>query len=268
MAIRKPEVIASINAANKSLTRKKKELKRLGVPNGQVRNNITVKNPAEFKSVKEANKYLKDVETFRSSNKWAKNRYGVFVNKGDVSAINKTITSNNNLKKGIVKDIGDKPTLSGGIETKVTTRQSLSTTLYDQKGALIRDTKKVTIDSFRSASQVKDRLQGVKNKNIQLKAETNRKVKKEGLKKSEQSQLMQNYLKGLKHQKDSGEMSRRDYYEMRRNIITMSNREFTEWFYREEGTESVFIYSMDDIDILMQQQQNKALIQSLRAFKE
>lgn len=53
---------------------------------------------------------------------------------------------------------------------------------------------------------------------------------------------------------------------MRKLIRSMSNSQFTEWFYREEGTESVFIYSMDEMDVLLQQQMNKSLMESLRGF--
>lgn len=186
MAVRKPEVIASINAANKSLARKKRELSKLGVPDRMVRNNITVKNPAEFKSVKEANKYLKDVETFKSNNKWVKNRYGAYVNKGDISAINKIITENNKMKGNFAKKIVDKPTLMHGKETNITTGQSLRTTLYDQKRSLLMDTKKVTVDSFRGNYQVQNRLKGAKNRNEQLKKEFSRSKGsgKQGLKKA------------------------------------------------------------------------------------
>lgn len=268
MAIRKPEVIASINAANKSLTRKKKELSKLGVPNRMVRNNITVKNPAEFKSVKEANKYLKDVETFKSNNKWVKNRYGAYVNKGDVSAINKIITENNKMKGKFAETIVDKPTLMHGKETNIKTGQSLRTTLYDQKRSLLMDTRKVTVDSFRGNYQAQNRLKGAKNRNEQLKKEFSKSKGsgKQGLKKQEQSSFMQNYLKGLKHQLDEKEISKKDYYEMRKLIRSMSNSQFTEWFYREEGTESVFLYSMDEMDVLLQQQMNKSLMESLRGF--
>ena len=77
---------------------------------------------------------------------------------------------------------------------------------------------------------------------------------------------MQNYLKALKHQLDEGEISKEDYREMRRLIRGMTNKQFSEWFYREEGTESVFLYSMDEMDVLLQQQQNQSLIESLRNF--
>lgn len=268
MAVRSPEVIASINAANKVLARKKKELAKLGLKSNQIRNNVEVKQPSEFRTRKQAESYLRKVETFKSENRWVKNKYGVIINRKDISTINKTITDNNRLKRNFKKGIEDKPTLSGGKETKVTTRQALSTTLYDQKGGSLKETKKVTIDSFSSNYQVQHRMEGVKNRNAELKKEFSRSkgTGKTGLKKQDQSKFMQNYLKALKHQLDEGEISKKDYYEMRRLIRGMTNKQFSEWFYREEGTESVFLYSMDEMDVLLQQQQNQSLIESLINF--
>lgn len=268
MAVRSPEVIASINAANKVLARKKKELAKLGLKSNRIRENVEIKQPSEFRTRKQAENYLRKVETFKSENRWVKNKYGVIVNKKDISTINKTITENNKMKQRFAKTIVDKPTLMHGKETKVTTGQSLSTTLYDQKRSLLIDTRKVTADSFHSNSQLKSRMKGVKNRNEQLKKEFSRSkvTGKTGMKKQDQSQFMQNYLKSLKHQLDEGEISKKDYYEMRRLIRGMTNSQFTEWFYREEGTESVFLYSMDEMDVLLQQQMNKSLIESLRGF--
>lgn len=189
---------------------------------------FTTRSYMSFRTREEINKYKRQAERFILNNQYYKNDRNVVFNRKDIREANRLIDLENKQKRKVARKIGKLKQTVGGVEQELSVERA-SGLVIDDKSSLFTQIKYVNIDSYTSEKQLKTRI-----KKLKQKTRTPQKS---------YENLRQNYLKALRTQKKEGNLTSKQFREMSKSIKRMTVGQFTQWFYQEQSSLNVFIYS-------------------------
>lgn len=180
-----------------------------------------------FKTRKEFNKYLRDIDKFNKKNRYVKNDYGVVFNRNDIDRANKIIKKQNKQRRKNKNKLKNLQETEGGIVTPVKVINAKGDLWQDQMN-LFTAVRPININSYTKKSQLKNRLDALeRNKNLERRAST----------------FQSNYKRALREQVKQGVISKKQMDQMIKDINSMSPNAFVMWYARERVTKSMFNYT-------------------------
>lgn len=186
-----------------------------------------VRTIKSFKTRKEFNKYLRDIEKFNNKNRFIKNNKGIVFNRNDIEQANKIIDIQNKQRKKLRNKIRNLRETEGGIVTPVRVVNA-NGQLWDDQMNLFTPVKHININTYTRKSQLDKRLDALKrNKNIDTRAKT----------------FQSNYKKALREQVKQGLLTRKEANQMIKDINRLSPKEFSMWYIQERVTRTMFNYT-------------------------
>lgn len=197
----------------------------------------------DFNDRKEFNKYLKSIEKFNKENRYIKNQYGVVFNRNKIEKANKLIDKQNKQRKQLSKSVGLSKLneTKGGIVTPISVKSARSI-LRDDRGGFFEPVHHVNIESYRYPKQLDKRIESLK-KNTK---KENQKIKT----------LRSNYKTAIEEQIRGGNITKEEAKQLIKDIESLSDEQFLQWFYQERKAVSVFNY----IDMSREYTQNQMFV--------
>lgn len=183
----------------------------------------------DFNDRKEFNKYLRSIEKFNKENRFIVNKYGVVFNRNKIEKANKLIDKQNKQRKHLSKSVGLSKLneTKGGIVTPISVKKARST-LRDDRGGFFEPVHHVNIQSYRYPKQLDKRI-GNLEKNTK---KENHKLKT----------LRSNYKTAIEEQIRGGNITKKEGKQIIKDIKSLSDKQFLQWFYQERKAVSAFNY--------------------------
>lgn len=202
-----------------------------------------IRSIKDFNDRKEFNKYLRSIEKFNKENRFIENRYGVVFNRNKIEKANKLIDKQNKQRKQLSKSVGLSKLneTKGGIVTSISVKNARST-LRDDRGGFFESVHHVNIESYRYPKQLDKRIENL-NKNTK---KENQKIKT----------LRCNYKTAIEEQVRGGNITKKEGKQLIKDIKSLSDKQFLQWFYQERKAVSVFNY----IDTSREYTQNQKFV--------
>lgn len=216
--------IVKLKKLNTSTKRKQRRIKNLY----GIEHDIDIKNISSFKSRKEFNKYISELEKFtdRKNFRYVKNKYDVVLSRDEMKEIKQKIKTINKRKNKEYNKIKNKLFKSRGIDTleKVKDRRLMGDVRYDEFKE-----KKFNFENIRNKQELKGFLEQI-NKQVKPNYYSKR-----------QKQYKENYIIALNNV--FGELAKN----LIKKVRSMSIDEFMNLYYTEDIANVDFMYEFTDL---------------------
>lgn len=185
-----------------------------------------VRTIKSFKTRKEFNKYLRNVEKFNKQNRYVMNEKGIVFNRNDIEQANKIIDIQNKQRNKMRRKVVNLRETEGGILTPIKVVNA-NGRLWQDSMHFFTPVKHININTYTSSSQLKTRITALKrNKSIEKKMQ----------------RFQDNYKKAIEAQLKQKVLTKKQAEQMINDLEKLTPKDFTIWYEQERITKQMFNY--------------------------